>query len=273
MSTIRSRKHASRKHAGFTLIEMIGVLAIISTLAAVLVPNVVRTVDEAVMEAEGRDLTTLADALESYTSAQKSIPNAAGWVAALAAVTSMSSNKVNLNERGFRRGYYVDPRFFTATATAFAGYTQANGLAAAPFSPRVMMVSDLTRNAPAVPTTAAAFNAIWDQSAGATVVEGTRVRVQRIHLGSWFLPVLLTNQFTSAAAYRIDAGGAVSLPAVGAGGGTGVTRYLLKGTQVSLQKPPFPTGALERAVLVTGARELSYVSSGGATPVWSWSAP
>ena len=261
------------RNFGFTLIEMIGVLAIISTLAAVLVPNVVKSVDEAVMDAEGKDLNALASALDTYTSAQKRIPNAAGWVAALAGVTSMSSNKVNLNERGFRRAYYVDPRFFTATATAFAGYTQTNGRTTAPFSPRVMLVSDLTRNAPAAPTTAAAFNAIWNQSAGATIVEGARVRVQRIHLGSWFVPVLLTNQFTSAVAYRIDAGGAVSLVAAAAGGGTGVTRHLLKGSKVSLQKPPFPSGALERAVLVTSARELSYVSSGGATPVWSWSAP
>lgn len=263
----------ARRSRGFTLIEMIGVLAIISTLAAVLVPNVVKSVDEAVMEAEGRDLTALASALETYSASQKAVPNAAGWVAALAGVTSMSTNKVNLNERGFQRGYYVDPRFFTSTATAFAGYTQTNGVTTVPFSPRIMIVSDLTRNAPAAPTTAAAFNAIWNQSAGATVVEGTRVRVQRIHLGSWFLPVLFTNQFTSAVGYNIEAGGTVSLPAVGAGGGTGITRYLLKGTRVSLRKPPFPTGALERAVLVTAARELSYVSSGGATPVFSWSAP
>ena len=112
---------------GFTLIEMIGVLAIISTLAAVLVPNVVKGVDEVVSEAEGRNLTTLASALDSYTTSQKAIPNAAAWVAALGSVTSMSTTKINLNERSFQRGYYVDPRFFTATATAFAGYTQTNG--------------------------------------------------------------------------------------------------------------------------------------------------
>lgn len=259
--------------AGFTLIEMIGVLAIISTLAAVLVPNVVKGVDEVVSEAEGRSLSTLASALDTYATSQKSIPNAAGWVAALGGVTNMSTNKINLNERGFRRGYYADPRFFTNTATAFAGYTQTNGRTAAPVSPRIMVVSDLTRNAPAAPTTAAAFNAIWNQTIGATVVEGPRVRVQRIHMGSTFLPVLLTNQFTSAVGYRIESRPSVALPAVGAGGGTGITRYLLKGTKVSLQKPPFPTGALERAVLVSSGRELSYVSSGGATPVWSWSAP
>ena len=258
---------------GFTLIEMIGVLAIISTLAAVLVPNVVRTVDEAVMEAEGQDLTVLADALATYAGTNKAIPNAAGWVTALSGVTSMSSNKINLNERGFRRGYYVDPRFFTTAATAFAGYTQTSGRTSAPVSPRIMIVSDLTRNAPAAPTTAAAFNAIWDQTAAATVKEGTRVRVQRVHAGSWFLPVLLTNQFTSAVGYNVEAGGAISLPAVSAGGGAGVTRYLLKGSKVRLRKPPFPTGAVERAVLVTASRELSYVSSGGASPVWSWSAP
>lgn len=258
---------------GFTLIEMIGVLAIISTLAAVLVPNVVKTVDEAVMEAEGKNLTALASALDTYTSTNKRIPNAAGWVAALAGVTSMSTNKVSQNERGFTRGYYVDPRFFTTTATAFAGYTQTTGRTTAPVSPRIMIVSDLTRNAPAAPTTAAAFNAIWDQTAAAAVKEGTRVRVQRVHLGSWFLQVLLTNQFTSAVGYNIEAGGAIALPAVGAGGGTGVTRYLLKGSKVTLRKPPFPAGAVERAVLVTASRELSYVSSGGATPVWSWSAP
>lgn len=257
---------------GFTLIEMIGVLAIISTLAAVLVPNVVKGVDEVVSEAEGRNLTTLASALDSYTTSQKAIPNAAAWVAALGSVTSMSTTKIKRNERSFQRGYYVDPRFFTATATAFAGYTQTNGVTTVPFSPRIIIVSDLTRNAPAAPTTAAAFNAIWDQTGGATVLEGPRVRVQRVHMASTFLPVLLTNQFTTAVAYRIESGASVSLPAVGAGGGTGITRYLLKGTKISLQKPPFPTGALERTVLVASGRELSYVSSGGATPVWSWSA-
>lgn len=267
---MRSRSKRTRGERGFTLIEMIGVLAIISTLAAVLVPNVVKTVDEAVGDAEGRDLTVLATALDSYTATQKSIPNTAGWVAALAGMTSMASNKVSLNERGFTRGYYVDPRFFTATATAFAGYTQTTGLTTAPVSPRILLVADLTRNAPAAPTTAAAFNAIWDQSAGATVVEGSRVKIQRIYLGDWFLPVLLTNQFTAATGYRIDSGTTASVPA---GGGTGITRYVLKKSTVSLFKPTFPSGALERAVMIGSARELSYVSSGGATPVWSWTAP
>lgn len=263
---------AERPQAGFTLIEMIGVLAIISTLAAVVVPNLMRSVDDAIGAAESETLSALGASLESAVLRSKRIPNAAGWVAALATETSLATSKIDLNERGFRRGYYVDPRFFTAVDTVFAPYVQDSGLANAPNSPRILLVSDLTRNAPAPPTTFAAFDAIWNQTGAPSVVEGARVMIERINLGAWFVPTLLTNQNGSSTSYQVEIGTRSAIPAVGAGGGTGITRYLLNSSRVNLFVPPFPGGALERVVLISRPRELSYVSSGGATPVWAWSA-
>lgn len=262
---------ARGRSRGFTLIEMIGVLTIISTLAAVLVPNIVRTVDDAIGAAESDNLNALAESLESVVLRGKQIPNATGWVAMLTTETSMSTNKISRNERGLLRGYYVDPRFFTAVDTPFAPYSQNGGLANAPNSPRILLVSDLTGNASAAPTTAAAFNAIWNQTGTPSVVEGPRVKIERINLGAWFVPTLIVNQHSANASYQVETGTRLSLATVGAGGGTGITRYLLKNSRVSLFQPPFPSGALERVVLVTQPRELSYISSLGASPVWAWS--
>jgi prepilin-type N-terminal cleavage/methylation domain-containing protein len=268
--SVRQLKRRARQH-GFTLIEMIGVLAVISILAAVMVPNVVQTVDYAVADAEAKNLETLSGALSDAIRTNKAIPNAANWAAVVAANANLAANKVTLNERGFRRGYYVDPRFFTNINTVFAGYTQGAGLTTAPVSPRIMIVSNLSANAPAAPTTSAAFSQIWDQTGAPAVVEGTKVKITRIHLGAQFLPVLITNQNTSAVAYQVGSSARINMPAVSAGGAAGVTRYLLKHSSVSLYKPPFATGALARTLLVTTPHDLSYVSSGGATPVWAWS--
>ena len=50
-----------RGAAGFTLIEMIGVLAIMAVLASVLVPNVLHTLDRAALSAEATTLANLGE--------------------------------------------------------------------------------------------------------------------------------------------------------------------------------------------------------------------
>ncbi|MGE0388176.1 MAG: type II secretion system protein [Gammaproteobacteria bacterium] len=257
----------ARRVRGFTLIEMIGVLAILASIAAVMTPAVVRSVDDAFADAERRTLATLAAGLRASVERNQSVPAASGWVAAIAAQVGAAPAQIARNERGRLRGYYADPRFLTTTDTAFGGYVQGSGLASAPPSPRILLVSNLTADAPAAPATSAAFDAIWNQSAGAAVTEGTKVFVERIHLAAAFEPVLLANDHAAAAGYRFGSAGPFAL----ASGGTGITRWLIAGTTVDLYAAPFPAGALERRILVTGSRELAYVSTGGAAPTWSWS--
>lgn len=182
----------------------------------------------------------------------------------------MPSEKIELNERDFRRGYYVDPQFFTSTNTAFPGYTQTSGLAAQPVSPRIMLVSSLVANAPAAPTTSTVFSAIWDQSAAATLIEGPEIKIQRINLRSLFHRVILTNEHTNQPGFQLEVGSVNSMPASSGGVDGLVTRWVMDKTRMNLLGDPFPSGALNQVVLIDTPTNSSYRMSGAS---WEWQKP
>jgi prepilin-type N-terminal cleavage/methylation domain len=61
------------KH-GFTLIEMVGVLAIMAILSAMIVPNVVKQMQGARQDVEDQTLDILADGLVNYVLENRIIP-------------------------------------------------------------------------------------------------------------------------------------------------------------------------------------------------------
>src|SRR5690606_15481651 len=61
-------------NAGFTLLEMIGVIAIMSILASVLVPNMLRSIDGAASRAEAETMRHLGTALEGYLKKNEALP-------------------------------------------------------------------------------------------------------------------------------------------------------------------------------------------------------
>ena len=254
---------------GFTLMEMIGVMAVIAIMAAVMAPSLIETIDDAFSEAEATNVANLAEALEQYIRDNKIIPsqNVNAWVNAIASVSDYRANDIQFNRRGFRRRIYIDPRFFTGTDTAFPGYTQTTGLTAQPVSPRIMVLSDLTRNLPAPPNTSTNFNDIWNQNLTATILEGEKVKVQRMHLAGWFHRVILANANTQQVAYNLEAGALASVPAaVGATDGT-LTRFILSDSQLSLYANPFPTGALQTRSITTATQSYRFETDG---MNWFW---
>ncbi|MFT4564827.1 MAG: hypothetical protein ACI9BW_004597 [Gammaproteobacteria bacterium] len=60
----------------------------------------------------------------------------------------------------------------------------------------------MTGNAPAAPITSAGFDAIWDQSASATLIEGPDVKIARLNLRTAFQRLMLTNENTNQPAYQ-----------------------------------------------------------------------
>ncbi|MFT3828727.1 MAG: prepilin-type N-terminal cleavage/methylation domain-containing protein [Opitutaceae bacterium] len=149
MKRIASRLRAAR--AGFTLIEMIGVLAIMAILASVLVPNVLRTMDRAAVEAEAKTLDALGEQVKQYAKLNGAPPPVATWPSALGGLADLAAVDVLTNRRRIARSYLVD--------------TSANP------APRAMILSSL-RNGLTVPPAAAVSNAqfqtIW-QTADRTV--------------------------------------------------------------------------------------------------------
>lgn len=265
-------KASAAAQRGFTLIEMIGVMAVMAILASAIAPSVFDDIKRARRDKESAQLEVLAEHLEHYILDNKRIPQraTASWTAAIATMASLTQTKIEFNERGFRRAYFVDPRFFTNSDTAFPGYVQQGGLTTPVVSPRIMLVSVLTANAPAAPTTNAAFSAIWDQSAGATVVESDDVKIERINLKSAFHRVVLSNEQAAQTAYQLENGSQNAVPAA-AGGIDGVlTRYVLSKTRINLYSEPFPGGALDQVVVADNDKNYAYQQVGAQ---WMWARP
>src|SRR5438477_10985756 len=68
----------------FSLIEMIGVLAVIAILAAALAPSFVRQMDKSASDQESAGLKAFGDALQKSIMRSRYIPSDADWAAAVA---------------------------------------------------------------------------------------------------------------------------------------------------------------------------------------------
>lgn len=256
-----------RKQAGFTLIELVGVLAVLAVLAAVIVPPVIEAVSRAAAEAEEQNLKRIAAALEAWIRRHGEVPGAGNWARAAAEMLGEPYARIARNARGHLRGYYADPRFFGPNDAAFSGYRQSGGLAKAPMFPRIVLVSDLTRDAPPAPRTHAAFDAIWEQTPAAAVQEGPLVKIQRLELAPLFHRVVLVNRRPDAAPrYRLGTAASVVL----ARGPVVKEIWVLEGTKLSLYADPAQGGALAHALIVHEGLALLYGTDGSQ---WYWGRP
>lgn len=85
---INARHNRSRKDPAFTLIEIIGVVAVIAILAAVLTPRVVSVIARGKVNATAQSLGSLKSATADYIGKNGSVPLRAGTGATNAAVAA-----------------------------------------------------------------------------------------------------------------------------------------------------------------------------------------
>jgi len=151
------------RQQGFTLIEMIGVLAIMAILAAVITPNALRTLDRAAVRAEAETLHNLGEQAKLFLKAKGWAPglnpiaaNRLSWDQDLATFADISPAEILTNKRQMARSYIYEPTASPRRVLIIS-------------SMRTGLALPLAANINAVPL----FDNIWDTADGAVPPAGT----------------------------------------------------------------------------------------------------
>jgi prepilin-type N-terminal cleavage/methylation domain-containing protein len=224
---------------GFSLIEMVGVLAVIAILAAIAVPAVVKRVDFAAWSSENASLSAMKDALVQHILRNNNIPsNRAAWAIATCTNLGLLSANITTNSRNYGRAFLIDTSGWLATALASGDWNQRpGGETMAPTNCRLMIVSTIA--GPQLPDSLllsskpsiATFNGIWYYTnfSGWTGNANDLV-VQRINLEPLFHRLILVNGAGGPGYFSINTKNPTAVPP----GASGTNTYYLDGTVLGL---------------------------------------
>jgi prepilin-type N-terminal cleavage/methylation domain-containing protein len=205
----RSRTHACS--SAFTLIEMIGVMAVISILAAVVFPVTLRSLDRAAVRTERENLKAYAAAITEYVrynsafpaiSPIPAYPTPLPWSTALVSPMNFTSEApINMrrNARNVDRVFIVEPGATPKRAILISGMREGLSLPT---------VANLTAST-------AVFDAVWNTQDNAVPSGGTGLwtawanwgeylSLQRISVYAELQDVIVTLQNTSATAVSYE---------------------------------------------------------------------
>lgn len=182
--------HASCLSQGFTLLEVIGVLAVMSILMAILLPNVIDQLDRAAREAERSSLQSIAQGVEAYLRENKQ------WPPNLSALSPdyvpFGTTQLTINARGFPRYFVVHPDV--------SGFSNATGLSPSSLpDARFLLISNIRSDAAPTINNANQFNNWWDTDETST----PDLKIHRGHVSNLF-HLLSISAVGDGGSYRID---------------------------------------------------------------------
>lgn len=240
-----TRGHGLRRGGrAFTLLELIGVLAVIAITLAIVMPPIIQRLKLAAAERESETLQRLAGGFNGHVLRNKKVPNETQWAEAIATELGLQTGEVKVNPRRVERVFLIDPALRIGAANGTLPYTQTNGgsqVEPASGSWRLMIVSSMDAAYP-IPVSsgvgeAASFNNIWNTADGAVPAgwpaawqnHGDELKIQRINLAPLFKRLILTSQDSPASGtFATDDNAPGSIPA------EGINAFFIEGTVVSL---------------------------------------
>ena len=218
-------RHSSR---AFSLIELIGVLAVMAILAGAVVPALIRHIDKIAGHHESAALKSFADALQQSIMRNRSIPTYTNWAPTVAAELGVDISYVTNSPRRQPRFFLIDPALRVGNNSSALPYNQtmfgsvvtnSSGVLVPPLSPRLMILSSIGRPLPggiaSGVQSSTNFNALWDwNDAGVTVPSapafagwpgsGEDLKIQRVNLSPLFVRLILTTNVSDSGYFSID---------------------------------------------------------------------
>lgn len=227
---------AARRSAppGFSLIEMVGVLAIMAIMAAIITPNLARRLSRANGDKEDQTLAVLADGLIRSVRLAQSIPGTSSWTTNIAAQTGLTVNEVryvNPTDTSNARVYLIHPSFTpTNSSTTDPIWTQSNSGASSVTNAKILIISS-HRTGLTLPVSSgrassvSAFDEIWNWNFDASTKDapaswsstwtdnGEYLHVQRVNLAPLFQVATFSNAHspTNYPYYQVGSASASSM--------------------------------------------------------------
>jgi len=167
-------ENGKKSAPAFTLIEMIGALAVVTILASLMVPAVVRRIDQAARVRDAAELNGMASALQSLVQRTGRIPGGSTLVSDIANEMARSPGQIATNSRNVARAFLIDPNLWIGSANGKLPYDQsqsvfgtgtndASGRAIPGQNLRVMILSSISAPLPG----SIDFNNAWSTPDGA----------------------------------------------------------------------------------------------------------
>ena len=242
---MKPQTRPTRRSAGFSLLELIGVLAIISILASILTPPIIQQINLAIARRETAQLTEIAAAFRLAVMRENRIPDETGWIDMVAAEWGRPSEDVRTNDRRTPRVFVIDGALRIGTAEGTLPYLQGTQGSIQPVSPRILILSNLDP-AKTIPVSdgvlaAADFAQLWNTPDDATPTgwggswaasnAGADLKIQRIDLFPLFHRVILNCSSSPTPYFSFGSGNTVRLTS------SGYSAYYLESTVVKLYDP------------------------------------
>jgi type II secretory pathway pseudopilin PulG len=245
----------SLRLGGFSLIEMIGVMAVMAISVAMLLPVLTQSTDTVLATAEVSTLQSFSTALQLNIQRNHVIPNITNWGSIVATEMGMTTYAVTNTTRGQQRWLLVDsngfanfpPLPYVETSAGITNPFGANGLNV----PRFIILSSLGATLPNVVSNVyplqSDFVALWTNQPGnvpQTVPwinptwsgHGSDLTIQRVNLSYIFAHLVLNNLDATNATYSINGAAPINLGPYGSSSNT-LNSYYLTATVLNLYMP------------------------------------